>query len=193
MWLAVGTWQHNDFYTDTNYKLLDPYTKKHAALESAAATHLQCFAGRFALVTSTICKWRCAHRLFLRRSSLLDLYTDSIRRQLSTQCTTHHAALEYAVGTHLQCFANQEGAGHFRTLRFQTDAAPKPTGLRNQAVYSTSARTPIASARGSRHRTSRAAGIRTGASPPVLCLPDAPQLMPHGAPNTDVVPLNPPT
>ena len=110
----VGAWQHNDFYTDTNYKLLDPYTKKHAALESAAATHLQCFAGRFAPVTSTICK-RMALRtpsILLRRSSLLDLYTDSIRRQLSTQCTTHHAALEYVVGTHLQCFANQKGAGH---------------------------------------------------------------------------------
>ena len=38
-----------------------------------------------------------------------------------------------------------------------------------------------ASARGSRHRTSWAAGIRTGTSPPVLCLPDAPQLMPHCA------------
>ena len=145
MWLAVGAWQHNDFYTDTNYKLSDPYTKKHAALESAAATHLQCFAGRFAPVTSTICKQMALRTpsILLRRSSLLDVYTDSIQRQLSTQCTTHHAALEYAVGTHLQYFASQKGAGHFRTLCFQTDAAPKPTGLRDQAVYSTSARTPI--------------------------------------------------
>ena len=124
----VGAWQHNDFYTDTNYKLLDPYTKKHAALESAAATHLQCFAGWFAPVTSTICKQMALRTpsILLRRSSLLDLYTDNIRRQFSTQY-----------------FASQKGAGHFRTLRFQTDAAPKPTGLRDQAVYSTSARTPI--------------------------------------------------
>ena len=124
----VGAWQHNDFYTDTNYKLLDPHTKKHAALESAAATHLQCFAGWFAPVTSTICKQMALRTpsILLRRSSLLDLYTDNIRRQFSTQY-----------------FASQKGAGHFRTLRFQTDAAPKPTGLRDQAVYSTSARTPI--------------------------------------------------
>ena len=87
----VGAWQHNDFYTDTNYKLLDPYTKKHAALESAAATHLQCFAGRFAPVTSTICKQMALRTpsILLRRSSLLDLYTDSIRRQLSQPNAPH--------------------------------------------------------------------------------------------------------
>eukprot|EP01043_Picozoa_sp_COSAG02_P074645 COSAG02_NODE_15037_length_1210_cov_5.166517_1_plen_98_part_00 len=80
----VGAWQHNDFYTDTNYKLLDPYTKKHVALESAAATHLQCFADRFAPVTSTICKQMALRTpsILLGRSSLLDLCTDTNHRKL---------------------------------------------------------------------------------------------------------------
>ena len=69
--------------------------------------------------------------------------TDTNHRTLLDPYTRYHAALEYAFGTHPQCFARRVRARRCRT--FQKDAAP---------------------------RTARpwAAGIRTGTSPPVLCL-----------------------
>ena len=90
----VDACQHNNFYTGMNYKLLDPYTKKYAALESAAATHLQCFAGRFAPVTSTICKQMALRTpsILLRRSSLLDLCTNTNHRKRSDPYTRPNGA-----------------------------------------------------------------------------------------------------
>eukprot|EP01043_Picozoa_sp_COSAG02_P033370 COSAG02_NODE_2273_length_9263_cov_10.296377_6_plen_118_part_00 len=57
----VDACQHNNFYTGMNYKLLDPYTKNHAALESAASTHLQCSRQPLLQYEN---KWRSTHRLF---------------------------------------------------------------------------------------------------------------------------------
>ena len=90
----VGAWQHNDFYTDTNYKLVDPYTKKHAALEFAAATHLQCFASLIDPTTSTICKQMALRTpsILLGRSSLLDLCTDTNHRKLLDPYTRPYGA-----------------------------------------------------------------------------------------------------
>ena len=163
--------------------LLDPYTRRHVSLEYAVGTHLQCFASRVhAGLFCTVSTNGASRSILRRRSSLLDLYTNSIRRQLSaimhqTSCVAlicskisppmlchfrslqtdvvphnvyspqtkqstrplyeqhsawstitlcsqpiRHATLEYAVGTHLQCFASRVHAGLFRSL--QTDGVP---------------------------------------------------------------------
>ena len=77
-----------------------------------------------------------------RQQRRYDLCTDINQPQLSDPCTTHHAPLDYAVGSHLQCCACRIRASRFHTFQ-AADAAPRTARRRKQAVYSTSARTSI--------------------------------------------------
>ncbi len=90
------------------------------------------------------CPSRCrsSHRPPSQASRLFDLCTDINQPQLSDPCTTHHAPLEYAVGSHLHCCACRISASRFHTFQ-AADAAPRTARRRKQAVYSTSARTSI--------------------------------------------------
>ena len=159
-------------------------------------------AGRFAPVTSTICKQMALRTpsILIRRSSLLDLCTDTNHRKRLDPYTRPYGARicnEYSptvlclVDTshrlpHFQkrCrSSNLPSLGRWDThLRHTSSALPAqyapaaaalfkqmpllaPTGRRNQAVYSTSARTPISLS--SRIQAPHSMG-RTGTSPLVL-------------------------
>ena len=107
------------------------------------------------------------------------LYSTPARTQISLSFSIHAPHImgswRYALGSHLQSSTHRIRDSRFHT--FQTDAAPhtdRPSQPSRLLDLCTDTNQPQVA-------ESWAAGIRTGTSPSVLCLPDAPQLMPHGA------------
>ena len=122
-----------------------------------------------------------------------NLYTDTNHHKLVEPYTRYRAVLEYAIGTHVQCFANRVRAPAAvsgisprvlflpdtrqplpRLDTFQADATPhtnRPLTLNGH--QSASALRPM------HHTSSYAAGMHSGISPRVLGLPDTRQPLPR--------------
>ena len=122
-------------------------------------SHLQCFANRV----------RAGHFRSLQTDGAPPSIPDRLLQSLYALNTcTGHAPLEYAFGTHLQCFATRVHAGLFCTV--STNGAP-------HSVYSPQTKQstrPLyehhsASAVSLMHQTSCATLIYSEISPPMLC------------------------